>query len=121
MRITSGGNILIGTTTDNGSKLQITGETKSSSYTSKATTVGTSFVVIGTTSAPTQSGFAVVNGYNTSSGTQCLFVLYWANSTIVTISSADTTATFPSFSVSAGNLSMKTTTGQLAVTVTILS
>jgi len=121
LNINSNGNVLIGSTTDNGSKLQITGETKSSSYTSKATTVGTSYVTIGTSSAPTTSGFATVNGYNTSSGNQGFWVLYWTQGSISIVASTDATATVPTFTLSSSNLQMKTTTGQLAVTVTILS
>jgi hypothetical protein len=82
MRITSGGNVLIGTTSDNGSRLQVAGSvatphtTKSSNYTLDATdyTVGFDCASNRTATLPDATTCAgriyVIYQYNTGSGTR---------------------------------------------------
>jgi hypothetical protein len=87
MRITSGGNVLIGTTTDNGSKLQVNGDTYilggGSLYSYCATGGGTG-VIIQNTSNNTNATAILFRGYN---GTTTGSITTYVNNTTYNTSS----------------------------------
>ena len=121
-RIDSSGNLLVGTTTAAGpAKLTVSGITSSSGgTTSQSTTVTTSFVTIATQGGGTTAGFAVVTGYQTTSGNQGVWLVTYCQGTVTVVSSTDNTLTVPSFQMSSYSLQMKTTTNTLAVSCSVL-
>lgn len=116
----STGNLLIGTTTDNGSKLQVNGiiNQRSDGNIDTATnnTIGTSFVsLIGTNSR----SLFFASWFNTTGGAQGSAV-FQATATlgITMISNADGSGAGVSFQYLGGVIQAKTTVGQVAMVIT---
>ena len=120
--LTANGNYLLGTTTEPSSRKS--GNTYQAI--NSAVIEGTPYTTVST--SPVQlsrsSGvglIAMVSGYNTSGGAQGTWLVLVGNGVAVVVSSSDATATTPIFAVSAGALTMQTTTGTLSVVCQIFS
>lgn len=118
----NGGNLLIGTTTDNGNKLQVNGviNQRSDANIDSATnnTVGTSFVsIMGTNSR----GLFFASWFNTTGGAQGSAV-FQATATvgITMISNADLSGAGVIFQYLGGVIQARTTTGQVAMVITTI-
>jgi hypothetical protein len=120
--LTANGNYLLGTTTEP------TSGKSGNTYQAinSAVIEGTPYTTVSTTAVQLSraSGvglIAMVTGYNTSGGAQGTWLVLVGNGVAIVVSSSDATATTPIFAVSAGALTMKTTTGTLSVVAQIFT
>jgi hypothetical protein len=120
--LTANGNYLLGTTTEPTSRKS--GNTYQAI--NSAVIEGTPYTTVSTTAVQLSrsSGvglIAMVSGYNTSGGAQGTWLVLVGNGVAIVVSSSDATATTPIFAVSAGALTMNTTTGTLSVVAQIFT
>jgi hypothetical protein len=115
------GNILIDRTTDNGNKLQVSGNVYFSNLTTLAgtsTNVSTSAVQVATNSGIGVGAFYFAAWFNNIGGAQGVAVLMARGSTVVTISNSDGSGAGVIFSASLGALVARTTSGTVTMGVT---
>lgn len=120
MRLTAARNLLIGTTTDNGNKLQVNGNMtlKLSTFAQQNTNVTTSSVQVATGSGIGVGAFYFVVWFNNIGGSQGNAVLMARAGSLTTISISDGSGCGVSFSVSGATLFSQTTSGSVTMGVT---
>jgi hypothetical protein len=118
----NGGNVLIGTTTDNGNgKLQVNGNVTFGAFgsvlTATTTNVTTSTVNVGNTTGSGIGCLYYAAWYNNSGGAQGVAILMVRGSTLVTVSISDGSGAAVVFSASSGMLRANTTVGSVTMGV----
>jgi len=117
--ITNGGNVLIGTTTDAGGKLQVNGEIRVNTN----TRLYSQNQNVSTSSTQVSAGTIGVGAlyfcawYNTSGGAQGIATVMTRGSTVVIIAISDGSGAVVTFSASSGSLFAATTSGTVNMTV----
>ena len=118
MRITSGGNVLIGSTTDNGSKLQVNGTSNIQGVTQSSANVVFSNSVTNIIGTNSRSMYFVA-WYNTSSGAQgCAVCMANLSTGLTIISIADGSGCTVTLSYSGGILKGQTIAGTVNLSAT---
>jgi hypothetical protein len=114
------GNVLIGTTTDTGNRLQVNGDIQISAlsiFHSENKNVSTSSTQVSGGGIGV-GAFYFAAWFNTTGGAQGVATLMARGSTVVTISISDGSGCGVSFTASSGSLFAQTTTGTVNITVT---
>lgn len=101
MRITSGGNILIGTTTDAGQKLQVSGTANATQFNSTSGTVSVAPATPTTFFTPTTVGLYMAHVYLAGNATQtwdAVIIFAYNTTDILVVNQTNSTNVFPSVS-----------------------